>query len=98
MTTETAPCVLARRQQETRIVEAIAQFAEQRNLYVPFYLIQARTGIAPCELGPILGRLIEGGTLRTSALGGYALAACPHDAAFGAMETARCAYCGCEWP
>lgn len=73
MTTEAAPCAHTQRQQETRIVEAIAQFAEQRNLYVPFFAIQARTGIAPCELGPILDRLIETGTLRTSTLGGYAL-------------------------
>lgn len=76
MTTETAPYVHIRRQQESRIIDAIAGVASERGVYAPFYAVQARTGIAPCELGPLLDRLIEGGTLRTSALGGYALAAC----------------------
>lgn len=98
MTTEAAPCVHTARQQETRIVEAVAEMTGRQRSHVPFYAIQARTGIAVMDLYRLLDGLVEAGRLARDD-GSYRLpGACPHTEDFQTMRLTACAWCGEIWP
>lgn len=69
-TTGEQACAFSARQQRTRVVELLSALPDA---WTPFFAIQARTGIPPCALGPLLDELVARGEVETSDLGGYRL-------------------------
>lgn len=63
-------CAFSARQQRLRVTELLATLP---GAWTPFFGIQARTGIPPCALGPLLDELVARGEVETSDLGGYRL-------------------------